>query len=652
MNNLIKRLKLSTIMAIGFGSVILLLLIISVAAYTGLGTAIQGSTDYRRLAADTNLAEGLRAHMLMVRMEVAEFTASGRPEAVTAYQQHVKRVTQLLDEAKKAITHPERANSITQVDKKIRDYAQGFGSIVQLRADLDALVATGLQPNALAMRKSLAAISKMASEERDSSSAYYAGQLQEHVLLGLLHATKFLSQNLAEDVRLVEQELQTGIQSLVATLSSELEYSEPQTASIKAFVAARDAYHATFKKAVQNIQQRNETQHNTLERIGVAVGKDVEEISRSVSADQQTLGERLQKSNEQTIQVVTAVSWISLFAAIFLAWNTTRMIRGPLGGEPFALVRSVQALAQGDLCVDMAVAPGDTTSLAASVAGMADKLREVVENIANAADNVAAGSNELSDAAQNLSQGATQQAASIEETSSAMEQMTSNIEQNSANAQTTQAISQKAATDAKEGEASVRQAVHAMKEIASKISIIEEIARQTNLLALNAAIEAARAGEHGKGFAVVAAEVRKLAERSQHAAGEISQLSASSVAVAEKTGEIINKLVPDIQRTAELVQDIAQSSQEQNQGTGQINQAIQQLDHVIQQNAGAAEEMAATSEELSAQAELVKQALDYFKTSSCLSVYHEEPRRGTAPRQVAMLPPKAPPLQLTARKGV
>jgi methyl-accepting chemotaxis protein len=195
-----------------------------------------------------------------------------------------------------------------------------------------------------------------------------------------------------------------------------------------------------------------------------------------------------------------------------------------------------------------------------------------------------------------------------------MEQMTSNIRQNADNAQQTEKIALKSATDARDGGKAVSETVAAMKEIAGKISIIEEIARQTNLLALNAAIEAARAGEHGKGFAVVASEVRKLAERSQAAAGEISHLSTTSVEVAERAGEMLTKLVPDIQRTAELVQEISGASNEQNSGAEQINKAIQQLDQVIQQNASASEEMASTAEELSSQAEHLQESIAFFKT--------------------------------------
>jgi methyl-accepting chemotaxis protein len=192
--------------------------------------------------------------------------------------------------------------------------------------------------------------------------------------------------------------------------------------------------------------------------------------------------------------------------------------------------------------------------------------------------------------------------------------MVSNIKQNADSAQQTDKIANKSATDAQESGKSVVEAVAAMKEIASRVSIIEEIARQTNLLALNAAIEAARAGEHGKGFAVVAAEVRKLAERSQKAAGEINQLSGTTVKVSERAGEMLTKLVPDIQRTAELVQEIAAASKEQDTGAEQINKALVQLEKVIQQNASASEEMASTTEELTSQSEQLVSALAFFRT--------------------------------------
>jgi methyl-accepting chemotaxis protein len=275
--------------------------------------------------------------------------------------------------------------------------------------------------------------------------------------------------------------------------------------------------------------------------------------------------------------------------------------------------------------------------VAVSLAIMA-KLRIVASQVKNAADNVATGAGQLSTWAQTMSQGSTEQAASGEEVSASIEQMSSNIRQNMANAQQTEKIAQKAAEDTRNGGDAVSQTVSAMKEIASKISIIEEIARQTNLLALNAAIEAARAGEHGKGFAVVASEVRKLAERSQRAAGEIGQLSGSSVAVAEKAGTLLSKIVPDIQRTAELVQEIAAANREMNAGSEQINRAILQLDKVIQENASSAEELAATSEELNGQAEQLQTAVAFFKPAGGSSNGRDGEREHRPPKLLSAAP--------------
>ena len=277
------------------------------------------------------------------------------------------------------------------------------------------------------------------------------------------------------------------------------------------------------------------------------------------------------------------------------------------------ITAAAEEVANGNLTVELRErSPQDKLmqALAAMVAG----LTRTVSDIRAIAGEVSAASQSISTASIQVSKGASAQAAAAEEASSSMEEMVSNIKQNADNAQQTDKIANKSARDAQESGKSVLEAVAAMKEIANKISIIEEIARQTNLLALNAAIEAARAGEHGKGFAVVAAEVRKLAERSQKAAGEINQLSATTLKVSEKSGEMLDKLVPDIQRTAELVQEITAASKEQDTGAEQINKALQQLEQVIQQNASASEEMASTTEELTGQSDQLVSALSFFHT--------------------------------------
>lgn len=300
------------------------------------------------------------------------------------------------------------------------------------------------------------------------------------------------------------------------------------------------------------------------------------------------------------------------------------------------------SLSEGDLTQKIDVEQKDEVGkLAGALRTMSGQLNRVIGGVSSATDNVASGSEQLAASSQALAEGASEQAANIEEVSSSVEEMASNIQGNADNAVKTEKIAVQAARDAEESGKAVTQAMTAMTDIAEKISVIEEIARQTNLLALNAAIEAARAGEHGKGFAVVAAEVRKLAERSGTAAAEISELSTSTVQVAQQAGNKLEQLVPDIQETASLIQEIAAASNEQNTGVEQINAAIQQLDRVIQHNASAAEEIASSADSLAGESGHLKESVSFFKLAS-----GSQPGRGTQARRTSVV--KKPPRQLSA----
>ncbi len=303
------------------------------------------------------------------------------------------------------------------------------------------------------------------------------------------------------------------------------------------------------------------------------------------------------------------ISIVAILIGLMLAWLLTKSISVPLK----TMIDFSIKISEGDLTATTSIDQEDEIGLLAKALGtMVSRLKEIVSEVKNGAENVSTGSIELSSTSEVIAQGATEQASSAEEASASMEQMSSNIRQNADNAKQTEGIAVQAAKDTEESGDAVKETLLAMRSIAEKISIIEEIARQTNMLALNAAIEAARAGEHGKGFAVVADAVRKLAERSQTAAAEISGLSNSSVEVAERAGEMLDKIVPDIRRNAELVQEINASSAEQDTGAGQINLALQELDRVIQENSAGAEEMASTSEELASQSKQLLDVISFF----------------------------------------
>jgi methyl-accepting chemotaxis protein len=406
----------------------------------------------------------------------------------------------------------------------------------------------------------------------------------------------------------------------------------------------------------------------------------IEKLSTRKVAQAKKMAENNASTAKESVQITVILAATVMFLAVFLGFFIARIISRPVKELAAAADRmalgdvgvviltdtrdevgmlansfrnmvenikeaavAAEKVAGGDLTVRIKV-KSEADLLGTSLDAMVRNLTGIVNQVKSAADNVAAGSQELSSSSEELSQGASEQAAAAEEASSSMEQMSANIRQNADNALQTEKMAVVSAADAKVGGKAVADTVAAMKQIAGKISIIEEISRQTNMLALNAAIEAARAGEHGKGFAVVASEVRKLAERSQTAANEIAELSISSVDVAEKAGEMLTRMVPDIQRTAELVQEISAASREQDTGAEQINKAIQQLDQVIQQNASACEEIASTSEELAAQAEQLQSSIAYFRTgedgSNSSAAYKAKPS-GFGKKPVAHILTKA-----------
>ncbi|MGO9776318.1 MAG: methyl-accepting chemotaxis protein [Terracidiphilus sp.] len=385
------------------------------------------------------------------------------------------------------------------------------------------------------------------------------------------------------------------------------------SATSQQWMQVQDKIRELSKRGASDQEAREEAK-GLSEKEGRALANQMESgIAGVVELNQQIMKQAEEEAanqyNSARELLLAAVATVLLIGAAAGIWMSLSISRGLNRAVTLA-----NAVAGGDLNQKGEIQSNDEIKdLITALNSMVEKLRGVVSDALNASSNVSSGSQEMSASSEQLSSGATEQAAAAEEASSSMEQMAANIKQNADNAGQTEKIARQSAADAEAGGQAVTRAVSAMQTIAEKITIVQEIARQTDLLALNAAVEAARAGEHGKGFAVVASEVRKLAERSQTAAQEIGALSGQTVSVAQQAGEMLIRLVPDIKKTAQLVEEISAACREQDVGANQVSMAIQQLDQVIQQNAAASEELSATSEELASQAEQLQQSIAYFR---------------------------------------
>jgi methyl-accepting chemotaxis protein len=423
----------------------------------------------------------------------------------------------------------------------------------------------------------------------------------------------------------VEAEL-ASIEQSRATIKAELEKlaeaikSDDGKAKLKAVSDARTVYVSgqdAFIKMVVAGKKAEATAMliTDINPAQLAYITSVEELIKFQGGLMTQAGVEATDSYESARNLMFALGGFAIFAAVVIAFGVTRSVTNPINQA----VKVANQLAEGDLTVRLEIDRKDETGqLLAAMQAMVNKLSQIISEVRSSASALASASEEISATAQSMSQGAAEQAASVEETSASVEQMSASISQNTENSKVTDGMATKAAREADEGGQAVRETVKAMKSIADRIAIIDDIAYQTNLLALNAAIEAARAGEHGKGFAVVAAEVRKLAERSQIAAQEIGEVAKGSVELAENAGQLLNEMVPSIRKTSDLVQEISAASEEQATGASQINTAMEQLNKVTQQTASSSEELAATAEEMSSQAEQLQQLMGFFRVSQMM----------------------------------
>lgn len=619
-----KKMKLGMQISIGYAAVILLLLVVSVTAYVGLQSAVGGFGEYRALARDANLAGRVQANMLMVQLEANAFLAQQTEEAVDTFHKRFDLLKGLVSEASGEIQKPERARKIELVVAEVDNYEKAFETMVRAVNKRNELLDKVLSPEGLSMRMRLTDIIENANRRAETEVVFLASRAQESLLLARLYVMKFVNSEQSQDVQRAHNELDENVTAAIDQL--ERTANNEVRAELRAFRVSLDKYAQALDQMDEQVKLQLE-QVAELDRVGPVIAQATEDVKLSVIADQDRLGPQLQADNARTVQMVIWISLAAVLVAVFLSWLLVRIVKRPLGGEPLEMEQIATRIAQGDLQVEFTNRES-ATGVYKAMMHMVDNLTDTIQQVRGGADGLASASNELNASAQNISQAATEQAASVEETTSSVEQLHASVQQNTENARVTDQMATQAAAEAARGGEAVQRTVGAMKEIANKIGLIEDIAYKTNLLSLNAAIEAARAGEHGKGFTVVAAEVRKLAENSRVTAQEINELATNSVSIAEDAGKLLEQIVPSIQKTADLVQEITASSEEQASGIDQINGAMSQLDSVTQQNASSSEELAATAEELSSQAEALLDAVAFFKLQS-----NERKRSSGGPRQ-------------------
>ncbi|WP_231117088.1 HAMP domain-containing methyl-accepting chemotaxis protein [Pseudodesulfovibrio alkaliphilus] len=577
---MLKNLRLAVKLGLSFAVVLALTLVVGLTGWRGMLSVVD------RVDKADDVGE-LVQHILESRRHEKNFIIRGDQVYIDRVHSIVGSLVSQAKEARLKFENPVNQAQMDEVVSSVNEYGQAFdamvtaiGNQVAIRKDVERvgheLIASSdglyVGDDSRALR-AVYDFTRMMDVAQMEARAYFLSRSETDLALAMEHVGEALA--LARG--LGSSDLESGVERFRNTLAG---YENALTAE----KIADDRMIAAARNAQAQCEAARESQHALM-------------LSEMGFAN----------------TMLVSVSLLSLLLGIVAAIVITRSITRPvLLGVSFA-----RSMSQGDFTRTLEISQRDEVgTLATALNEMVGRLREVVAQVQTATENVASGSEELSATAFSLSQGATEQAASVEEVSSSMEEMASNIQRNADNARETEGLAEKVSRDAEASGEAVDKAMAAMRHIAEKITVIEEIARQTNLLALNAAIEAARAGEHGKGFAVVAAEVRKLAERSGVAASEISELSASTVSVADKAGRMLQQLLPDIRRTAELVQDISSSSDEMTAGANQISRAMSQLDQVIQLNASASEEMASTSEELSTQGQRLQKAMSFFVVDS------------------------------------
>jgi len=648
-----QKLKLTAQISAGFSSIIILLAVISIASWVGVSSVYNGVVEYRGLARDTNLAGRLQANMLMVRLGVLKFLNERSEESIKQYDGRLAKVESFMAEAKVEIQKPERAELVAKSAQNLTKYKNGFSKVVELFRERNNLVKNQLDPSGLSMRKQMTSIIKSAYADNDITAAFYAAQVQEHLLLGRLYVAKYLITNATADEDRAKQELQEKIWPFVEKLDENLQ-NPTRRESLRVFKQQHEQYISTFTKVVNIIEERNGLINGTLNKIGPIIAKDLEDVKLSVKKDQDALGPEIQALAENTVLMIVVLSLFSIVVGVVLSWVIAKIIRKPIGGEPADIAAITRSISEGDLSRDLVVSSGDT-GIYRSVSEMSQMLKSLIGNIISTSKDLSVNADSATKISEETSHIIDQQQAKTSSIAAAVNEMAMSIQEVVRHATDSATQSNEGLSEVERGKQTISKTLTEIGDLATNlettvefiktleqsssdievvIGVIQNISEQTNLLALNAAIEAARAGEQGRGFAVVADEVRTLAQRTQSSTTEIQEIiqrlqsgtadtvkaietsysqSQQTVAQSEETAEALERIHNAINAISEMNIQVAGAVEQQSAVADDIARDLESISAGFEQTAAGAKQSAGANDQVSDISKQLQAMVSKFK---------------------------------------